>query len=88
MPLNGFRGVALVCVLLASGCTAQPTLPLAISLTEGASLTPTDDIDERDVATDARGDVHVDWRERSNVYHGDAISKRLVYRHGFGAPLQ
>lgn len=77
----------LVFVVFASGCAVPPAMPPAVSLTEGVGLTPTDDIDALDVATDARGDVHVVWRERSNVYRDGTMRERVVYRHGSGTPL-
>ena len=88
MPLNGFRGSVFACALLAAGCTTQAAVPPpALLLSQGSGLTANDDIDGIDAATDANGDVHLVWTERSNVYGGSGIRERLVYRHGSGSPL-
>ena len=82
------RACILLLAMLAGACgKAEAPPPPAVSLTDGSGLTPNDDIDGLDAATDARGDVHVVWRERSNVYGGASIHARLVYRHGSGTPL-
>lgn len=81
--------VLLVLCLLANGCAGKTAaVPASVSLTQGAGLTARDDIDGLDIATDARGDVHLVWGERSNVYGGGTVRARLVYRHGSGSPLR
>lgn len=88
VPLTGFLVPAMVFVLFAGGCAAQPTPPpSAVPLTDGAGLTADDNIDGLDVAIDAADSVHVVWRERTHVWSGADRRQRLVYRRGSGATL-
>lgn len=86
MPSALKQAIALLAVL-AGGCAAGPSVPPAVSLTEGAGLSPRDGIEGLDVAVDARGDVHVVWQELLDEY-GQLRGTRLVYRRGSGTPLR
>jgi len=86
MFMKAIRAMGLVLALLASGCHNGPSAPLAISLTDGSGLSPTDDIKGLDAAIDADGTVHVVWQELLGEY-SDSRGSRLVYRRGSGTPL-
>lgn len=81
------RCTTLALALLAGGCAAAPSVPPAVSLTEGSRLSPRDGIEGLDVAVDAGGSVHVVWQELVDQY-GELRGTRLVYRHGVGTPLR
>ena len=87
MFLKGIWGAVFALALLASGCHSGPSAPSAVSLTEGAGLTPTDDINGLDAAVGADGAVHVVWQELLGEY-ADSRDSRLIYRSASGTPLR
>lgn len=89
MSGSSLGGAALVLGLLVGGCGnagAPSPAPAAsgFDLAADAGVAPSDEIDGLDLVVDARGTVHVVWRQRD----ANATSGRIFYRRGSGSPLR